>query len=273
MTTMVVNSIVKQLLEIGFSEYEARGYISLLKINRGTAYEIAKDSGVPTSKIYGVLSKLLERNVVSVLSEGKKKFYFPLAPEELIARKKSRTLKTLETLEDSLGQIKNETQVSYIWNISDYTSLLEKANRIILNSRQNLLISGWDEELVLLQDNLSLKEAEGVKIAVIHFGETSLTCGMDFHHPIGDTLYSEKGGRGFTLVSDSKEALSATVLEENDVEGAWSLNKGFVIMAEDYIKHDIYMMKIISRMDRDLQRRFGKNYFKLRDIFSDEEEV
>ena len=63
----------------------------------------------------------------------------------------------------------------------------------------------------------------------------------------------------------------ATVFEENRVEGAWSVNKGFVTLAEDYVKHDIYIMKIVRRFDRQLIERFGENYGKLRDIFNDQE--
>ncbi|MBW2364395.1 MAG: hypothetical protein JRF25_04815 [Deltaproteobacteria bacterium] len=98
-----------------------------------------------------------------------------------------------------------------------------------------------------------------------------MRAGQIFKHPIEDTIYNEKGGRGFVIIADSKEALMATVFEENRVEGAWSVNKGFVTLAEDYVKHDIYIMKIVRRFDRQLIERFGENYVKLRDIFNDEE--
>ena len=71
---MVVN-IVKKLMRIGFSDYEARAYISLLKMNPATAYEVAKLSGIPSSKIYEVLSKLLERGIALELIESGKKRY------------------------------------------------------------------------------------------------------------------------------------------------------------------------------------------------------
>jgi hypothetical protein len=45
-----------------------------------------------------------------------------------------------------------------------------------------------------------------------------------------------------------------------------------VTLAEDYVKHDIYIMKIVERFDPELQRRFGPGYEKLRDVWNDEEE-
>ena len=73
------------------------------------------------------------------------------------------------------------------------------------------------------------------------------------------------------VVADSKEALVGTVRGEIVAEGASSRNDGFVSMAEDYIKHDIYMMKVVSRFDPQLKARFGPQYEKLRNVFADEE--
>ena len=73
------------------------------------------------------------------------------------------------------------------------------------------------------------------------------------------------------VVVDSQEVLTGTVYKYGKVEGAWSRNRGFATLAEDYIKHDIYIMKIIRRFDRTLQERFGNRYKTLRDIFTDEE--
>ena len=85
-------------------------------------------------------------------------------------------------------------------------------------------------------------------------------------------LFQEKGGRVLALVADSNEVLIGTIFSENRVEGAWSSNRGFVTVAEDYIKHDIYIMKIVRRFDRPLVKKFGEKYSKLRDIFKDEED-
>ncbi|MBN2445073.1 MAG: TrmB family transcriptional regulator [Spirochaetales bacterium] len=268
---MVVN-IVQKLTELGFSTYEARAYISLLENHPATAYETAKASGIPTSKIYEVLAKLLEREVVLELAENSKKRYIPLEPEKFVESFKSRINMTLSSLEVEFLRIKKETNVSYIWNLSDYSTLVQQGKRIISHAKASLLISLWREELDEIIEILKLKEKEGVPIAIVHFGKPVNKVGTIFPHPIEDTLYSEKGGRGFVLVSDAKEALMGTVFKNNKVEGAWSENRGFVTLAEDYIKHDVYIMKIVKRFNQTLIDRFGEKYAKLRDIFKDEEE-
>lgn len=270
LTTMVVNTIQK-LMEIGFSKYEARTYISLLEDHPVTAYETARVSGIPTSKIYEVLAKLLEKDVVMEIVENSKKRYIPREPGEFMDQYKSRMNTTLSLLKTELTHIKKETNVSYIWNVSDYSHLIEQGKRIIKNTKSFILLSTWKEEADHFKDILTAKEKEGIRIAVVHFGKPVISVGQVFPHPIKDTIYAEKGGRGFVLVSDSKEALMGTVFTNNTIEGAWSRNRGFVTLAEDYVKHDIYIMKIVKRFDRILLKRFGEKYAKLRDIFSDEE--
>jgi hypothetical protein len=61
-------------------------------------------------------------------------------------------------------------------------------------------------------------------------------------------------------VVDGFQALLGTFSEDKPAEGAWSENQGFVNLAEDYIKHDIYVMKIVRRFGQEMQKRFGENY-------------
>lgn len=73
------------------------------------------------------------------------------------------------------------------------------------------------------------------------------------------------------IVSDSQEVLFGKIDKSNNVQGANSMNEGFVAIAEDYIKHDIYIMKLVKRFDGLLIERFGANYHLLRDVFNDQE--
>ncbi|PKL38801.1 MAG: hypothetical protein CVV44_08000 [Spirochaetae bacterium HGW-Spirochaetae-1] len=271
MTTMVVNNTLNKLIEIGFSEYEARAYMALIGNNPVTAYEIARLSGIPTSKIYEVLARLEDKGVVSFSSVDSKKMYVPLPPQEFIESHRSRLESTLDTLKRELSAEYIEKDVSYIWNLHDYDHLMEKAERMILKAETNILLSGWKEDILPLGDCIKDKTKRGIPVAIVNFGETAIGSGQVFRHPIEDTIYDEKGGRGFTLVADSREAMTATVYRDRRVEGAWSMNSGFVTLAEDYVKHDIYIMKIVERFDKELIKRFGAGYVKLRDVFHDEE--
>jgi sugar-specific transcriptional regulator TrmB len=268
----MVDNIIEDLSHIGFSENEARAYMTLLKENPATPYEIAKRSSIPTSKIYEVIGKLSEKNAVLEIEDGKKKKYIPLAYDELLNAYETSIETRINSLRSGLSKIKKESDLSYIWNINDYEYLMNKAERMILSAKKSLLLSIWPDELHKLNHHLKKVHKSKVKISIVHFGISDDKTGLIFNHPIKDTLYSEKGGRGMVVVADSNEVLIGTISENGKVEGAVSMNRGVVIMAEDYIKHDIYIMKIVNRFNDLLIKTFGENYNKLRDVFSDKEE-
>jgi len=266
-----MKTIIYELAKLGLTEYEAKAYLSLLNENPATAYEIGKASGIPTSKVYEVLKKLVEKEVISIFDEGRTKQYIPLAPDEFLNRHKNMTERIIDSLRGELSHVKGKKEFSYIWNITEYDYFIHKVREAIKGATQTVLVSIWKEELALLEEELRYAVKRDVKVAVVHFGLPKVKIGQMYPHPIEDTIYQEKGGRGLIVVVDSKEVLTGTILWNRKVEGAWSMNRGFVTLAEDYIKHDIYIMKIVKRFDRTLKERFGTKYAKLRDIFSDEE--
>ena len=267
---MVVNNIVQQLISIGLSEYEARAYTALVSASPVTAYEAGRLAAIPTSKIYEVLARLADKGMVMAMEREGKKRYVPLAPEEFVEQHRTHLDETLNSLKSELSGLSDREDISYIWNVRDYEHLMQKAKRMIDEAGKSILLSGWPSEVKAMDEGLTGKK--DLDIAVVNFGPVTASTGMIFRHPIEDTLYAEKGGRGLTLITDGREALVATITGEGEAQGAWSMNQGFVTVAEDYVKHDIYIMKIVTRFDRSLKERFGSNYEKLRDIFRDEEE-
>ena len=258
-------------MTLGLSEYEVKAYLSLLNENPATAYETGKASGIPTSKVYEVLKKLVGKGIVSVIDAGRTKQYIPLAADEFLNRHKNMMEKTIDSLRTELSEVKGKRGFSYIWNINDYSYLLHKVKEAIEGARKTVLLSIWEKELALIENELRGAMKKGVKIVILHFGSPKVKIGKIYPHPIEDTIYQEKGGRGLVVVVDSNEILTGTISASNKAEGAWSMNRGFVTLAEDYIKHDIYIMKIVKRFDRTLKEKFGVKYAKLRDIFTDED--
>lgn len=267
---MVVN-IVASLIDSGFSDYEARAYVALLRRRPASAYECAKEANVPTSKVYFVLSRLVEKGIVLETLDGGKRKFIPVDPVDLIASLRLKTDRNLAALADGLSRISSESDITYIWNLNEHRMFIDRARSVMASAKNTVLVSVWKEELDELADVLAERSKKKVKIAVVHFGKPETFVGQMFPHPIEDTIYAEKGGRGFALVADSREVVIGTVFPDGSVDGAWSRNRGFVTLAEDYIKHDIYIMKIVERFDRTLISRFGANYHLLRDVYANEE--
>ncbi len=270
---MVVNNIIEHLMYTGLSEYEARIYVALLRRSPATAYETAKNAGVPTSKVYEIMARLEEKSIVNRVGEGKTVKYAPLNPGEFVETRRTMMQATLDLLKSELPSMRTEPEVSYIWNITSYMDLLERTRALITSASKTILLSIWPEEAQELRADLDEAIQRGVRVASVHFGlvRGSSLPGQVYVHPIQDTIYTEKGGRGLCIVADTFSALMGTITATGGASGAYSTSTGFVTLAEDYIKHDIYVMKMVKRYDREMLERFGPHYELLRDVFSDEE--
>ena len=77
-------TVLEQLQELGFGQYEAQAYITLLKKNPLNGYELARDSGIPRANIYMVLHKLEERGAAVRIDTENGRRYAPVDHEEFI---------------------------------------------------------------------------------------------------------------------------------------------------------------------------------------------
>jgi len=272
---MVVNKamemVVNKLKQVGFSENEAKAYIALLGENPLTAYEIAKNSGIPTSKIYEVIRKLEKKLTVQSIHGERSKMFIPMPPDEFILNFRVEIDDKLHAVRNELKDIKTGMDTSYTWHIKDHGGLILKAKRILDTAQENIILSIWPDEIKLLAGPLEEAASRNLKIAMLHYGPASLKIKQTYIHPVKETLFVEKGARGFTLVVDSKEALNARITGRN-TEAIWSMNEGFVVLAENYIRHEIYQMKIMKRFDPLLRKEFGERYEGLLDIYNDEKQ-
>jgi sugar-specific transcriptional regulator TrmB len=264
-----MKAAINRLSKLGFSEYEAKAYIALLKEHPLTAYEIAKKSGIPTSKIYEVIRKLENRRTIQPIHGERSRIFIPLSPEEFIQGFRSTIEDNLQAVKEELKDIKSGMDTSYTWHIKEYDGLIHKAKRMLDTARSSVLLSIWPPEIKLLSVLLYKAEERGVKIAAVHYGAADVKLKQLYIHPVEDTVYLEKGVRGFSMVVDSKEALNGIIVR-NKTDAIWSMNEGFLIMADGYIRHDIYQMKTMKRLNPLLKKMFGERYEKLRDVYRDE---
>lgn len=266
-TTVVVNNLIHHLREAGLTEYEARAYIALLKENPLTAYEVARRAGIPTSKVYGVVSRLAERGILSVRGEGRAKSYVPIDAEEFVEGLRGRIQDTLVQIEGGLANLRGKPETRHVLNVAGYDHIMDKARRLISGAHRTVLASLWKEEMEALRQAIKEARERYVKCAVVHFGATPFRSENVFHHPVEGR---ENGERSIVVVADSAEALTGAIFPDGSAEGAASSNRGFVSLAEEYIRHDIYFMKLTRRFDRRFRQVFGQDYEMLRDVFSDE---
>ena len=171
---MSMKTAINRLAQLGFSEYEARAYIALLKENPLTAYEIAKNSGIPTSKVYEVIKKLELKQTVQPIHGERSKLYIPSSLDEFVQNFRSSMENTLDSLKSELQGIRTGMDTSYTWHIRDYEGLILKAKRMISTAQDTVLLLTWPMELKVLLYSVREAEQRQVKTAVIHYGATNI---------------------------------------------------------------------------------------------------
>jgi len=84
----------KRLSELGLTETEARAYLTLLSSGRVKSGEIIRASGMQSSTVYGALSSLVSKGLVSFVQKGEVKHYCAEPPEsfELFLDERKRRL-------------------------------------------------------------------------------------------------------------------------------------------------------------------------------------
>ncbi len=259
----------EKLRKFGFTANEAKAYLALLGCQPASAYEVAKQAGLPTSKIYETVNRLVARGVLQVTKDtGGNGQYLAMNPADLMESIRNSAIVETEQLLPELQQIPTGEQSNLIWPLMDLAQVQSRALELIIQATDTLLVSLWPEELSWCASQLKTAAERGVKVALVHFGQPGIQIGATYHHPVEQTLYQEKGGRGLTIVADSHEVLIANFKEGGAVDGAWSRNQSFVTVAEDYVKHDVYITKVTRFLNDEVVARFGENYARLRDVFN-----
>ena len=268
LVSRTMDKSIELIQQLGFTRNEAKTYTALLTCQPATAYELARQASIPTSKIDETVNKLVAKGVLRPIHDTDKgQEYVALAAEDFLARIREETLSQTDELLPLLNQASIASSGETIWSMSDELQIKSKVTEIISNTKEFLLVSLWPQELEWLGDELKSLERRGAQIAMVHFGKPGCTIGATYHHPVEKTLYEEKGGRGLTLVSDSEVVIIANYHVEGGVDGAWSRNHTFVTVAEDYIKHDVYITKVTRFLEPQVKDRFGEDYERLRDVF------
>jgi sugar-specific transcriptional regulator TrmB len=243
-----MKKILSHLQNLDFTQYESRAYLALLKQGQVSGYELAKNSGIPASKIYAVLNKLLEKEVIIAL-DSEPVLYSPIPPDDIISRLKGSYQRTFDALSSGLNEIyQNELpEDDYIWNLSGREEIMHRIIEFIGNAKESIYLSVWDEEVTELEAILREAHARGVKMSIVHFGEAHLDIGEEYRHGREHQIRQQRGARRIALEVDGQKVILAHFSENGSSDAFWTNNKGVILLARDYIIHDIYTIRMAEK--------------------------
>ena len=247
-----MNDLQIKLIQIGFTEYEAKVYLALLKEHPVTGYHVSKASGVPRSMVYETLSRLHARGAVLETIEDRATYYRPLPPEILLKQYEDHLTALLSDLRPSLEYLFQGTQDDRIWTITGREAImvycqqmLEKAKQEVYLVINDLLLDDFSVTLEQLAD-------KAIDLNILQTGVKQIPYGKVAYHP---PLESELQGLTDTLllIVDNQEVLISG--QGIETRATITSNPNTILIARQFVWMEFFTQRIYAQIGPDLLDR------------------
>jgi len=245
---VISDELLNKLLKLGFTSYEARTYLGLLRNNPATGYEISQQVNVPRSVIYTILRKLESMGVVISIHE-KPRRYIPLSPKQLLSLLESDFSKRITSVKDDLIGFNNKPETEGFWNIRGYESLMELCSSLIKETNETIYISAWKREIEQLKKPLFAAKKRGVEIVAFSFTEIDQELGEVFAYGVDEEKLAKFWDRKIIMVTDSKDLVMGSSNMDDEQQIIWTQNRAVLTIAVNYIILDITLYGQRKKVD------------------------
>jgi HTH-type transcriptional regulator, sugar sensing transcriptional regulator len=245
---------IGNLVKLGFSEYEAKAYMALLRENPITGYQLAKLSGVPRSMIYEVLGKLVARGAAMTLRKEGSILYAPVSAIEFLDQLRREHEDLVTSLKDGLTSLGSSSDLDYVWNIEGHDNIMAKAEEMIAQAGERIYLSLLPEIFPSLQTMLTQAIGRGVRVVVYSTSRLDLPGGRVVVAPWSEQAQEQVEGLWLILAIDGQEVLIGEMLTENQARASWTGSPLFVFVTEHHMRTDPYLPQILALLgDRTLE--------------------
>jgi sugar-specific transcriptional regulator TrmB len=237
---------IDKLVKLGFSEYEAKAYIALLRENPATGYQLAKLSGVPRSMIYEVLGKLVARGAAMTLyKEGGTK-YAPVPANEFLGQLHREHEGLVDSLREDLSTLDSASDLEYVWNIEGHENIMSKAKEMVDQAQGQIYLSLLPATFPTLKPALEEAALRGVQVVIYSTEHLELRGGRVIATPVPEETQARVEGLWLVLVVDGEEVLIGELLTENQARASWTGSPLFVFVAEHHLRTDLYLPRVLA---------------------------
>ncbi|MFB0516270.1 MAG: TrmB family transcriptional regulator [Candidatus Neomarinimicrobiota bacterium] len=242
-------TIVQLLKSLGLTGNESRIYLSLLRRNPATGYEISQMANVPRSAIYSVLSKLESMNIINSVGDRPRRF-IPIPPEALInhfSHKIERDLSELKTLLVAYNPNMAEHDV---WYIKGYENMVFKAKETVHDSKARLYFSIWPREFSVLEKELLSAIERGVEVTLFSFCRLPEINAHVVSYDLDEERLRQAWKSSIILVADNQTAIMGGAEDDLGNQVVWTNHPSLVGLATNHIILDITLAG--NRLERDV---------------------
>lgn len=246
---------IQALEHLGLSNYEAKAYLAFLSESPLTGYKLSKISGVPRSRIYETIEKLMAKGLV-LSQEGDTTLLRPVSLESFLDKKEKESRQNIEFLKANLPQIEKSEDDHGIWNITGRDRIFERINHIISQANSHIYLVSFDNDLVFLENELIKAEQRNVSIFGVYCGAKIFKLqNLDSHQGQPCSTCQD-----IALSIDSRQALVGCTVPSENARVALTENPGLIYVAEQYIKHEILISRVFKTFDKASLDKFNTFY-------------
>ncbi|MDD3806984.1 MAG: helix-turn-helix domain-containing protein [Candidatus Marinimicrobia bacterium] len=233
--------LIKKMNTLGFTIYESKAYLALLKISPASGYEVAQESGVPRSVIYDILRKLERSGIIGIVHDKPKK-YVPLPPDQLISMLNNQFYSNIECLKRDLEKFSTGGNSGHLWNINGYDTIMQKARELIKKAKKSVYISAWESEIEFLKQDIKDALKRDVKVIIFSFNPLPMKHTNFYSYAIDEHLLEQNWNHKIVVVADKEEVLMGGSDKRFPQRGAWTDNEAIITIATNYIILDITLL-------------------------------
>lgn len=243
------NATLDVMAELGFTEYETKTYLALLRNNPATGYQVSKDAGIPRSMVYEALGRLTNKGAIMSLPLGDTTKYAPVPVAALLDGLRHKYEDALDTAQELLSREESQTPLDQVWNLVGHDSIIARSREMIKTSRKEILASLNDHILVQLFSDLEDAWNRGVSIRLILSGEAEVEFGQVIRHPREESELQQTA-RSLVLVSDNSQALAGGTGTSDTC--IWTGNKQVVFITRQFIWQEIFTQKAMKHLGKEI---------------------
>lgn len=157
---------VEALVDLGFTEYEARCFVALTQLSEGTAKEISQIAEVPQSRVHDVAEQLHRRGVVDVQASEPRR-YNAVPVDQALDRLREDYTDTLGAARERLEALDaRDTDSDGVWEVADQEDVVARLRALIADATEEVYLVVADDQLLDcdLLEALERAAADGVRI-------------------------------------------------------------------------------------------------------------
>ena len=244
-----VQDAVTQLAALGFGDYEARVYVTLLAHGPLSGYEVSKRSGVPRPNVYPALQRLEERGAVSTLAASRGARYAARPAAELLDRLAHGYRDRLAGAAASLQRLGTDAAEPVAVAVAGEEELLARARTLVAAATAQVVLAVAPTTVLPLADVVAEALERGVAVTTLCQRACPEPCGSCqgslFRHDVDGPVHE----RWLLVVADDREALAADLSRRGtSATGFVTHHPAMVHMAAASVRDGIAAAEIVRSL-------------------------